>query len=347
MIVAFIVFALALAVFAIPVLRLGSDGAVAAYASGTASSYPLPPSSGYWVVFPSGVSQGDGSGVQVIAETNLPDGTVYQTGSRVFGPNSGSESSSSYGCCESVSDGLMGLSAGNDSCNALVGGVGDSAGFSVTVTVTPTVEDTRLGGPFGDSQGSEAITQPDEVVALFGDRFQRLEGDQVWDLPDGSGKELVATATYAWPQPECGGETLPLFGGPDCQPAPGQLQGDDLKDAMGEVMGAISQARMCEFWGTELPPAVEKAHPWDQFSAEWRAWYQGKDFTDAQSNSDRSDPPFTWSIAGRDGQAYLIDVTDHGSPIVQLRVEPLLDYCLDCGGDVVPFWGVTDWRFLD
>jgi hypothetical protein len=344
-IVAFVVFGIALAIFAVPALRLGSNGPVEAQASGSASGYPSPPASGYWVIFPKDISPGDGSGVQVIAETNLPDGTVYQTGSAVFGTGPEVVSSSSYGCCETVSNGLIGLSAGNDTCSATVGGVGRSSGFSVTVTITPTVDDARTW-MFDGSTSSHRFDQPDEVLSILGDRLQGLEGDQVQDLPDGSGKELVATAAYAWPEPQCGGQTLPLFGGPDCQRAQGQLQGDSLNDAMGEVMGAISQARMCEFWGTELPPAVEEAHPWDQFSSEWRAWYEGKDFTDSRSNADWTDPPFTWKVVGRNGTAYLVDITDHGQAIVELRVEPLPGYCPDCGANVVPFWGVTDWRFL-
>jgi hypothetical protein len=183
------------------------------------------------------------------------------------------------------------------------------------------------------------------VIAILGEGFERLTGDQVQELSGGAGKELIATATYDWPEPQCGGNSLPLFGGPDCQPARGQLQSDGLNEAMGEIMGAISQARMCEFWGTELPPDVEREHPWGEFSGEWRDWYAGKDFTDAQSNADWSDPPLTWKVVGRDGSAFLIDVTDHGTSIVQLRVEPLPDYCPDCGRNVVPFWGVTDWTF--
>jgi hypothetical protein len=340
--VAFAIFVLAIAIFAVPALRLGSGTAVAG-ATASASDYPPPPLSGYWVLFPNQISQGDGSGAQVIAETNLPEGTVYQTGSTVFGPIAGKEGGSSYGCCESVTNGVIGLSAGNDTCNALAGGVGNSAGFTVSVTVTPTVDTSRFSGPAGSSV--EPIRQPASVIAVLGEGFERLTGDQVQELPDGAGKELAATATYDWPEPQCGGNSLPLFGGPDCQPARGQLQGDGLNEVMGEVMGAISQGRMCEFWGTELPPDVEREHPWGEFSNQWRDWYVGKDFTDAQSNADWSDPPLTWNLVGRDGAAFLVDVTDHGASIVRLRVEPLPDYCPDCGQNVVSFWGVTAWTF--
>jgi hypothetical protein len=170
---------------------------------------------------------------------------VYQSGSTVLGSMSGKASSSSYGCCESVRNGLIGLSAGNDSCNAMAGGAAQNAGFTVTVTITPTIDSSRWSGPPGSNTGG--IAQPAGVMAILGDGFERFQGDQVQPLPDGTGNELVASASYDWPEPQCGGDRLPLFGGEDRQPARGQLQGDGLNEAMGEIMGAISQGRMCEF----------------------------------------------------------------------------------------------------
>jgi hypothetical protein len=96
--------------------------------------------------------------------------------------------------------GLIGLEADNDSCNASLSGGERGAGFSVTVTVTPTIAGHSAPSGVGDG----ATVQPDAVQVILGDHFERLVGDQVRDLPDGSGKELVATATYRWPEPQCG-----------------------------------------------------------------------------------------------------------------------------------------------
>jgi hypothetical protein len=196
---AFAVFVLAIGIFAVPALRLSSDSAVA-LASGSSSDYPPPPSSGYWVLFPTRISQGDGSRAQVFAWTNLPDGTLYQTGAAVFGSAAGQELTSMYGCCFSVRDGLIGLEADNDSCNTSISHGERSAGFSVTVTVTPAIQ--GHSAPPGVDDG--ATVQPNDVQAILGGHFERLVGDQVKDLPDGSGNELVATASYQWPEPQCG-----------------------------------------------------------------------------------------------------------------------------------------------
>jgi hypothetical protein len=106
-----------------------------------------------------------------------------------------------YGCCFSVRNGLIGLEADNDSCNMSISHGERSAGFSVTVTVTPAIQ--GHSAPPGVDDG--ATVQPDDVQVILGEHFERLVGDQVMDLPDGSGKELVATATYQWPEPQCPG----------------------------------------------------------------------------------------------------------------------------------------------
>lgn len=197
--VTFAVLALVIAIFAVPATRLGSGGAVA-FASGSASDYPPPPSSGYWVVLPTQISQLDGSRAQVFAKTNLPEGTLYQTGSSVFGPVAGESLSEMYGCCDRVRNGLIGLEADNDSCNTSLSGGERSAGFSVTVTVAPAFPGHT--GPIGAYDGP--TVQPGDVRVILGDHFERLEGDQVQELSDGSGQELVATAAYQWPEPQCG-----------------------------------------------------------------------------------------------------------------------------------------------
>lgn len=343
--VAFGVFALAIAVFAVPALRLSGDPTIAPRAVAS-TSYPAPPQTGMWILFPAEASPGKGSGMEVVALTNLPDGTLVRTSDSVYGPQAGEPDTQGYGCCSAVKGGVVVVGVGNQTCYGLVGDIGNSAGFAVTITVSPE-PDMPHSVPMGGTY--EPQTQPDAVLQLLGDHFQYLQGDQVRDLDGGSGKELVATSqNYTWTEPQCGSD-FPLWGGDaTCQPEKGQLQGDDLGQAMGEVMGALTQARMCEFWGLELTEEAAAAHPWPDFSAEWNAWYTDppKDFSDANSDSTWGQPPVTWEVAGRDGAAYLVDVTDDGIPILRLRIEPLPDYCPDCSKNVVPFWGVTDWTFL-
>ncbi len=296
-----------------------------------------PPASGYWVRFPDAPTvSGDGSSASLPLSTNLPEGTLYETLSR----SSGSSDSS---CCPSVKDGQIAVQAENSSCYGLVGDVGKETPMSVTITVSPTYDFISKG----PTASSSPTTQPSSVKDVLGEHFENLTGDQVQPMPSGEGNELVASKSYAWPEPQCGGEPLPLFGGPVCQPAKEQLQGHTLSDAMVDVMGAITQARMCEFWGTDLTEVAAAAHPWDQFSAEWRLWFIDKDFTPFQNGDGTwSDSPADWRLVRRDGSASIIDITDQGAPILELRIEPLPTYCPGCSANTVPFWGITDWTFL-
>ena len=170
--------------------------------------------------------------------------------------------------------------------------------------------------------------------------------------------------------------SIPFFGGPTCPAAPEQLQGDSFDQAMVEVVGAIGQARMCEFWGTDLTEAMEQSHPWDEFSAEWRQWYLDppKDFSppqqgsgsgfqtiqpspsaghlvfaggSASTGSTSSTSSLAWTLVRQDGLTSVVDITSNGTPILELQVESLKDYCPNCSANTVPFWGVTGWTFLD
>ena len=304
------------------------------------------PSGGYFVHLPDQPSRVVGSeagSVRIVAPTNLPDGTLFSTSTDVYGSKPGSSGSGEGSSGDSVKDGTMTFTIGNNTCNGLVGSIGDSAGFALTVTVS-----AKPVGAISVPAGSDYTPpqQPDSVIRILGPDFENLTGDQVVVNHDGS-KSLVATATYTWPEPQCGPDPFPLWGGPDCQQEQGQLQGDSLKGAMGEVMGALSQARMCEFWGLELPPDVAAQHPWPQFSDQWRAWYTNppKDFSDANSDSYWDQPPFTWHETGQSGDRHFVDVTDHGQVILSLEVDALPDYCPNCSQNVVPFWGVVDWTF--
>lgn len=308
------------------------------------AGYPSPPASGYWVLFPDvATPSADGQPFTVDLQllTNLPDGTLYRVSYQAT-PVSGDS------CCQAVKDGRIAVSLQNDSCNMPVGEAGNSQGFSLTATVAPSYP-----GPFSQPQGSPHLSgsigeQPPRVTAVLGTKLENLTGEQVSALPDGAGNELVATRSYTWPEPQCGNDPLPQFGGANCQASNGQLQGNTLDEAMTEVMGAISQARMCEFWGVELTEAAEAAHPWAEFSAAWRQWYMDplKDFTPSSPNATWGQTSLDWTLVGSDGETRIIEVTNHGTPILELRIQPIPDYCPGCGPNLVPFWGVTGWKFL-
>lgn len=323
-----VVILVAFAVFLAPVLVLwvlGRDGGPSAAA---------PQDEGYFVSFPEEAASIDAFDAEIVAETNLPEGTIVW----IATTNGGS-------CCPPVENGTIAYTTQNTSCFGLVGNTANGAPFAVTITVQREF-DVQFPGPmsFGEEESGPQV-QPDSVLAVLGEDFEHLTGDQVVEHPDGS-RALVATASFGWPEPQCGGDPLPLFGGADCEAQEGQLQGGSLDEAMGEIMGALSQARMCEFWGLMLPPEVEADHPWREFAAEWRDWYLDppKDFSDAVSGSTWSNEPFTWHVVGVDGDHQLVEVTHHGEPMVRLDLIPLPDYCPSCDANVVPFWGVVGWQ---
>jgi hypothetical protein len=304
----------------------GSNAPATGGASASASQ------GGYYVSFPPDADRGEGAfSAQVTAATNLPNGTLVSISTTDEGT-----------CCPAVKDGTIAVTTSDGSCYALVGAAGSSSGFTVTITAKPDFLPWVVIGP--GPGNTNPPQQPASVLAILGQHFENLSGDQVVTQPDGS-KWLVATADFTWPSPRCGGDPLPLFGGVDCQPQQEQLQGDDLAGAMTDIMGTITQARMCEFWGIELPPSVEAQHPWPAFAKQWRDWFLNppKDFSDAQSNSGWTEEPVTWRLVRQQGDRYFVDITDHDTVIISLEVDRLPDYCPTCDRNVVPFWGVVDW----
>lgn len=292
------------------------------------------PDDGYAITFPDEARAIDNADAEIVAQTNLPEGTLVWI-----------TTTSGGSCCPAVEHGAIVYTTQNSTCFGLVGDTADSEGFDLTITVQREF-DIQFPGPMLAGEGeSGPQVQPDSVLAVLGEDFEHLTGDQVVEHPDGS-RALVATARFGWPEPQCGGDQLPLFGGPDCEAQEGQLQGGSLDEAMGEVMGALAQARMCEFWGLMLPAEVEAEHPWPEFAAEWREWYLNppKDFSDAFSDSTWSNEPFTWHVVEVDGDRHVVEVTHHGEPMIRLDLLPMPDYCPSCDAGVVPFWGVVAWQ---
>jgi hypothetical protein len=297
---------------------------------------------GYFIRFPDAAvpepGPPEGSRVRVTATTNLPDGTRVEISTTDEGS-----------CCPQVDGGRILVQTQNSSCYGSVGSAANSPGFDATITARPDLDTLVFPGPAGPGRGSGVKTeQPDSVVAVLGEHFERLTGDQVVEQDDGS-KWLVAHARFDWPEPQCGDDPFPLFGGPDCSDSDGperQLQGDRLVDAMVDVMGAIAQGRMCDFWGAFLPPDVQAAHPWPAFADEWRAWLLRQDFSDAESSSTWETGPLHWEEVSRHGDTHVVAIVHDGRRIATLEVESLPDFCPTCGGGVVPFWGVVGWTLL-
>jgi hypothetical protein len=310
-----------------------SSEAPQAAASG-ATSYPPVPLTGYYILFPSVPDGG-----HVIAITNLPEGTLYSTATGSY-DSAGSGGLDGFGCCPAVHNGYMGAEGFNDSCNNPVGSIGNSSRFEITLEVRPDFSAMGISLPSG-ATGPDT-SQPESVLAVLGTHFENLTGEQVTDLPNGA-KELVATASYPWPDPQCGGNAYPLWGDPNCEgPDPG-IDGPELKDAMQEVVGALSQARMCEFWHTVLTNDGRAKHPWPGFSDEWLAWYR-----DGPKNFSDGEPPrssLTWEAVGTEGDSTLVDVMDDGTPVLELRMSNLQD-CAYCTASMAPPWHVAAWTFL-
>jgi hypothetical protein len=292
--------------------------------------YPSPPASGYYFLFPDqgGVSWSTEHqfSVSVTVLTNLPDGTLLDV------------SGGDLGAYAAVKDGRTLVTALNGSCDGPVDAL-NSPGFKVEVTARPVpLQPIGLGG--------RTAKQPQSVLDVLGQHFENLTGDEVVEQKDGS-RWLVGRTRYKWPTPQCGGK-LALFGGPTCDPSqsrfilrrhfsihPGRLTGP-LKEVMIDVMGAISQGRMCEFWSVMLPPDVEQQHPWPAFADEWRPWLLRQNFADEQpsaSHRNWTTGPLHWvakkNTSGSKGTT--VEVIHDGKRIATLQLQR------------GPFWGVTNW----
>ncbi len=329
-------------VIALPLAALSGLGGSG---QGSSNDGASPPPGTYVIQFPDQVTmQPNGINADLQLTTNLPDGTKYEIGGDQYGS-----------CCPAVQDGVITLDQLQNAqgCYATVGDIGHAPPFKITVTVAPHFQVGMVGLGLKEPDPSQG-EQPQSLLDELGTNFEQLSGPQVIDNPDQPGKELFASHTYSWPEPQCNGP-LPLFnglsGGETCNPDDqgSQLQGHTLGAAMSEIMGALSQARVCEIWSLALPPDVEQQHPWPAFADEWRSWYLDppKDFTGGRDVVSWKDSPLDWSVTGKDGTSSVVVVTNGGVPILQLTLEPLPEFCPNCDANVVPFWGVTDWRFLD
>lgn len=285
-------------------------------------------------------------GVTLTVETNLPDGTRVESQHVVFGPDpDGPDSSEGMGCCGTVRDGTVTVTVDNSSCYNLFGAIGNSAGFEVTLIVAPEASVFPHGlvpdWPGGEEQQEERPHQPAEVTAVLGERFENLTGEQV--TKEGKDHVLRVSGTYVWPSDSCVGRTE-SFVPQECPATESQMQGDNLREAMGEVVGAVNQQRLCDLWQLGLTPAAEERHPWPGFRQEWLDWYERVGSLVAEGESHESD--LEWTVVEQAGDRYELEFTLHGELVARMTVLALPGWPGAEKPGVVPFWGVDDYELL-
>jgi len=309
----------------------------------TTSPSPEVSPSGFFVELPEELTpapENPNGGGTLVATTNLPKGTIVTVSYEILDAN-GEPSGGAGGIGGlKVEDGRIRTEIGNQSCYYLVGRQGTSAGVSATVTVSP-------GGapPISVPMGPESVdtSQPASVLRILGEDFEHLRGEQVRSV-DGV-RQLIATRMYDWPADSCEG-TRKAFVPEVCPPAQGQLQGDNLKEAMGEVMGAIGQGRLCELWQLALTPEAEAQHPWNEVRQEWSDWLFGR-LGDVTAAGDPYSSALTWDVVAED----TIGDQTRATVVVALRGEPVAEFVLVSLPDwpaasepgVIPFWGLVSY----
>ncbi len=154
----------------------------------------------YSVQLPEQVTPTDKRGEYTIdITTNLPDGTAGYVGAQ--GPYDG------WGhCCYAIEVGSLTVPVSNESCVDSPEGTLSGSTFTLTVTVAPTYDQFRYGGP----PNSPIQWQPQNVLDELGPNFENLSGPQVSNLDGVS--ELEVSADYALPAQTC---TMRLVPDPD------------------------------------------------------------------------------------------------------------------------------------
>jgi len=151
------------------------------------NEYPKPPTSGYWILFPDApepLEGGSDGAVRIVALTNLPDGTLSLTSTDRGGM-----------CCSAVEAGRMIVRASRSACDKVSGA--HNPGVSITITTDADIGQHVIGVPIG----AQPPQQPDSVLSILGAGFEHVTGDQV--VERGGERALVASVTYAWPEPLC------------------------------------------------------------------------------------------------------------------------------------------------
>jgi hypothetical protein len=190
------------------------------------------------------------------------------------------------------------------------------------------------------------MSQPRAVQRILGKDFENLIGAQV-EVVDGL-RQLAATGMYDWPTDSCAGTRASFV--PDlCPTTEGQLQGNNLREAMGEVMGAIGQGRLCELWQLALTPEAEAQRPWSEFRREWSDWLFERlgDVTDA---GDPYASALTWEVVAEDTVGTqtraTVAIALRGEPVAGVVLVSLPDWPAASEPGVIPFWGLVSYTLV-
>jgi hypothetical protein len=225
---------------------------------------------GYYLRFTDAISatSDPNGGVDLVLDTNLPDGTIVLQQDA----ETGMQGAHSMGLGSAVQGGHLAITVSDQSCYATQGAP-RSTGFTVTITVRPVFDTVTFEGPPGPNGSPRPPPgQPAEVLAILGDRFQNLTGDQV--TTDGDVREIVVTYAHDWPDDVCAGylaSNVPA----DCGPNGEAVSEDHSADAVAaSVIGILEQMRLCELWGATTPE-FQAANPWPSVRDAWLTWVQG------------------------------------------------------------------------
>ena len=323
-------------------LAVAAAGAYLGWRSFSPDVTPVPgstPKDGYFLDFPDTIMATDdvNGGADIEMRTNLPDGTCAALDYGIDGGDG-----SGYSSCFKVSDGVLPVTVNDHSCYNLVGHVGDSFGFSATITVAPTLEEGRIRGGFGPQPGpgyTPPPYQPASVRAELGEHFERLNGPQVTER--GDERVIVISRDYEWPPGRCDA-TLRSFMPEECPATSQQLQADRVGGAAGEVIGQLSQARLCEMWDLSLTPEAEERHPYPQFRDEVYAWLQN--LGDLGGGPD--DFALTWREVAASGLRHDVELLYRGTPVANLVFVELPDAPHADDPGIIPFWGLDEYVLL-
>jgi hypothetical protein len=302
---------------------------------GLPKAEPSPSQGGYYIDIPD-LTTGSGrvhGFWSLTATTNLPDGTMYEAKSAWT--DGGGEGTS---CCAQVQDGSIAFKIGDDPCSRTVGTLG-GGGATVTFEVRPVFNDIIFHGPApgpvisGQSPGLPG--QPASVLAVLGEQFERLTGDQV--IVDAGVRELVASRTYAWTPQVCDIRDSELNPQTCDGPPDGHLQGDP-DSIMVDLTGALSQARLCEIWAADMTSDFQASNPWPAWRDGMETWIDGL-------GSLASDDPgkvhgISWIFLTKTDERVVAEPYVRGSLIAEVEAIHLPSPP-GSGANVVPFWGFT------
>ena len=227
---------------------------------------------GYYLLLPDSVDaalEDANGGATALLTSNLPEGTMALVTYTETGRGGGGMS-----CCPAVHGGQLSITVDNGGCQLPPGAQG-STGFELTVSVRPAFDNVtfeRPAAPPGQSPASPP-SQPVSVLAVLGDRFEDLTGDQV--SRDGNVDQIVVTQTYDWPADSCAGNRAFMIPETcDEQHSQGPISEDhSAQFVAGSVVGMLLQSRLCELWGAATPE-FQADHPWSEFRVRWDQWLQ-------------------------------------------------------------------------